>query len=113
MRELRRCYVPRTLLETLRERPAAIGSRRASRRARWLAVGLALVAGSCTSTRRLRSSLYVPCRAKEITVSAETSNPGEDTWIASCRGRDYACSATAVGNKVSYRCKPCASAAQP
>jgi hypothetical protein len=54
---------------------------------------------------RARSAMYLPCKVREITVSEEVYSATEDTWVASCKGHDYGCWATAEGNKVRYGCK--------
>ena len=80
------------------------GSRCSARR--FLGV-LALLAWASLSgcMHRYRSAIYLPCKAAEIKVSEEVYSPTEETWVASCRGRDYGCWATSEGNKVHYGCK--------
>jgi hypothetical protein len=80
--------------------PMALGSRSS---AGWLAL-LALW-GLAGCAHRARSAMYLPCKVKEITVSEEVYTATEDTWVATCKGHDYGCWASADGNKVRYGCK--------
>jgi hypothetical protein len=68
-------------------------------------IALLALAGLAGCAHRYRSALYLPCKPREITVSEEVYSANEETWVASCRGRDYGCWATAEGNKVRYGCK--------
>lgn len=78
---------------------------------RWLALSaLALLAAACA--HRARSAMYLPCRVREITVSEEVYTATEETWVATCKGRDYGCWATSEGNKVRYGCKAMRTAAR-
>jgi hypothetical protein len=73
----------------------------------WLALG---ALSGCA--HRMRSSMYLPCKMREISVSEEVYGATEETWVASCKGHDYGCWATAQGNKVKYGCKAMRSSAK-
>jgi hypothetical protein len=46
-----------------------------------------------------------PCRTQEIAISHETYGPTEETWVAECRGRRYACSTREVDRRLKHRCR--------
>jgi len=73
--------------------------------------GLALLALTGCA-HRARSAVYLPCKVREITVSEEVYTANEETWVATCKGHDYGCWASAEGNKVRYGCKAMRKAAR-
>jgi hypothetical protein len=56
----------------------------------------AAVASGCVPSKQSVSSGYVGCSPSEITITNEATDPGffesNETWIATCHGRNYACS---------------------
>jgi hypothetical protein len=58
-----------------------------------LAACLALLAISCAgrSTLKAKSSGLVGCRVDEITIKDQSISGLVQTWVASCRGRDFQC----------------------
>jgi hypothetical protein len=87
------------------------GSRSMASRAAGLLVLLTLL-GLAGCAHRARSAAYLPCKVREITVSEEVYTATEETWVATCKGRDYGCWAVADGNKVRYGCKAMRQAAR-
>jgi hypothetical protein len=83
----------------------SLGFRRLARRsAGWLAL-LTFAGLGAGCAHRARSAMYTPCKVREITVSEEVYTATEETWVATCKGRDYGCWAVADGNHVRYGCK--------
>jgi hypothetical protein len=83
----------------------SLGSTRPARRSAGGLALLALLGLGTGCAHRARSAVYLPCKVKEITVSEEVYTATEETWVATCKGRDYGCWAVADGNHVRYGCK--------
>jgi hypothetical protein len=70
-----------------------------------LLVAMMASTSGCQSAHKAVAARHTDCPYKQLEISDETYAADEETWIARCGERRYACSTTNVDNHLKYRCR--------